>query len=977
MGYYGRDTFEEERVVELAETLVGMADAAIDFAQYDHVFIIHAGAGQETDLAGDSRSQLWSSFYDAGDIDAAFPDTTIAGLPTNDTRDGQPFLVDNFSIVPANASQDFARIGTLGIWAFELGSRIGLLPLFDSTPATIPDAQGVGSFCVMSFGLFNFNGFVPSYPCAFNRMIAGWLEPVTVEPASAPQFLRLADVNTGADTDTLCARIPITENEYYLVVNRVHDPDFDSLFTFVDVDSGPFPSGGGCNYISPDNVDSFAGAEFDFYMTDITNPVVCEVLPEYGYPVLLRHTGSGVYIWHVDENVIRETTNAGFLPNDFVERKGVDLEEADGVQDMDGGGVAAFTLGSFFDSYRSGDGNQNAFGPGTDPSSLSNAGVRTGIAIEDISAPGLVMTCVVRLEAPYDDHRVRWDASTQSQPASVLDVDGDGDTEIAVLADSGRVYLFDETGAEYLDGDADPTTIAPFLDIGSSWAGPPALADVYDGTETELLAMTTDGRLYYANSSNSQLVYTGMPAAAPPIVVDVTGDATPEFVVAGSDGDSLYLRLVDSNGNEIEPGEDAFIPLWPVAVQGHYAAPLAWAQTGNEHSPPKAGVVMAWVDTLDSRLRVSFTPARHVSGPLVGEPVARTWTAAFAIPSGYAPWQYVPSAPAVGDIDADGSDEVVITTPDGRLYILENDAGETGIVDPEVIELRAALPSAPALGDTDLDGTLEIAVWDSEYMYLLESNGRLVTEWPQRIVPESVGDLPPATVRRGLESPIIADLDGNGAVDVLFVLGGGEMFAFQHDATATAGFPRVGPAGALAAPSLASVGGASQLSLVTAGNVSAITRVNTVIDSFATRDQATLSIQTLPGSDAGDRQFWSGYRNDGGRSGRVSETVPLETASGSIQAASFMIYPNPVSGNTVNVRVTLNARATVDVQIYNFEGEEAFSGRYNANNNGLTGTPFDEAIDVSSLVSGVYFVRLHVAGDGGSDTLIKPFAIRR
>ena len=42
-----------------------------------------------------------------------------------DSLDGEPFHVDNFSIVPANPSQDFATIGSLGtLDAFEKALRV-------------------------------------------------------------------------------------------------------------------------------------------------------------------------------------------------------------------------------------------------------------------------------------------------------------------------------------------------------------------------------------------------------------------------------------------------------------------------------------------------------------------------------------------------------------------------------------------------------------------------------------------------------------------------------------------------------------------------------------------------------------------------------------------------------------------------------------------------------------------------------------
>ncbi len=971
MGYYGRDTFEEERVVELVATMIDSTDATVDFTRYDHVFIIHAGAGQETDLAGDSRLQIWSSFYDANDIDAATPGTPLAGIPTDDLVDGEPFLVDNFSIVPANASQDFTFIGTLGVWAFEVANRLGLIPLFDSTPAGVPDGQGVGSFCLMSFGLFNVNGFIPSFPCAFNRMIVGWLEPVTIEPSATPRTLRLTDVNTGADNDTLCVRIPITENEYYLVTNRVHDSNFDSLFTFVDLDSNLVPS----------NTDSLTNAEFDFFMTDVTNPAARRFLPAYGFEVLLRHTGSGVYVWHIDENVIRETLNSGFLPNDFNERKGVDLEEADGVQDMDAGGSPAFTLGSFFDSYRAGDGNQNAFTPTSEPASLSNSGVRTGIAIEDISTPGHVMTCVLRLDAAHVDHRVRWQADTFAQPATVANLDGlpGGGNEIVVFADSGRAYVFDSSGAEYDDADADPATIEPLFQVSGDWVGAPVVGNLDGGADLEIVGVTTDGDVYLWKSTGGvSLLHSGLAMAAPPMLVDLLADGTPEIALVESDGDSLRVRFIDADGNPFEPGDPAFSPLWPLAVQGHYAAALGWAGTGNGTTPGKEGVVLVSVDTLTSSARLTYVPAAYPAGmTFVGQPVARTWTATIGIPAGVKPADFRISAPAVGDIDADGHDEIVVATSDGRLFIYENDAGETGRVEPEEIELRAALPSAPVLGDTDLDGTLEIALRDEEFMYLLESNGRLVTGWPIKIIGRTIGELPPRTIERGLESPVIADLDGDGTIEVLFATQDGSLRAFGHDGEEVAGFPRVGPAGATTTPTVDATDFGGGLSLVITGSIPSIVRVDTVVDSFRVVNETTLSIQTLPGSSVTDRRFWSAHRNGGARHGRVSESAPLKTASAAVQPGSFMVYPNPVVGAMVHARVTLNGSATVRLEIYNLEGEEVVARSFSANGNELIGTPFDEAIDVSDIVSGIYFLRLEIDGALGSETMVKPFAIRR
>lgn len=980
MGYYGNDQTEEIRVVELANTVIEMSDDVIDFSRYDHVFIIHAGAGQETDIGGDSRDQIWSSFYDQSDIDSAFPDSMIAGLPTNDSLNGEPYFVDNFSIVPSDGSQDFLTIGTLGIWAFQIGSRVGLVPLFDSTPENVPDSQGVGNFDLMAFGLFNVNGFVPGFPCAFNRALAGWLEPTLVSPTITPATFRMSDVNTGADTDTVCVKIPITESEYYLVVNRVHDANFDSLFTFGDRDSN----------LVPENTDSLGGAEFDFFLTDLTNPGLREFDPRYGFEVFKRYAGSGIYIWHVDESVVRETLANGFLPDDFAARKGVDLEEADGVQDLDATGIAAFSLGSHFDSYRAGDGNQNAFTPTSKPSSSANSGARSGIIVENISASAAMMQLTIRLELPYTETRTRFAADTRGQPATPVDITGDGDPEIMVAAVREEIFAFDQTGAELVDGDNNPSTIAPWVVVpGARWTGPPAFGNLDGGNDNEIVVSSTQGIVYAwkgtgvevadgdNNAGTQGVLYAGQPMPTSPLMLDLAGDGVPEIAIVeavGVGADTLRLGFITGTGAAIAPTDPTFSAYWPARVTGALAAPLAVAKLGSiDNVPASLGIVSVVVDTVAAQVHVAFTPAAWEGTPsIIGTPFVGAWSSSITVPTGHIPSEFIPSAPAAGDIDGDGDDEIVITTPDGGLYVFE--ARGDGVVTPNVTHLRADHPSAPALGDLDLDGTMEIAVWDADFMYVLKSNGAVATNWPLAIIAASQGEQPPRDLRRERESASIADITGDGHIEVVFPLEDGSRRAYRVDASPAVGFPRVGAAATSATTSVASLDGTS-LSIVGSSSLFAIKGIDAVVDTVDTVDEATLSIQTLPGSRSDGRRFWAHYQSDPGRQGRVTESVTGAEDSRPFLAESFFLYPNPVVESTIHARITLNRSATVEVAIYNLEGERTFEQTYAANTGSAIDTPFDEAIDVGGLKSGVYFLRLRI--DGASEGLIKPFAIRR
>jgi len=975
MSYYGIDSQENTRVVELATDVIGFVDNALDFAKFDHVFIIHAGAGQETDISADSPSQIWSSFYDRADIRKAQKNPGSSGIPTNDASGGQPFFVDNFSIVPADASQDFATVGTLGIWAFQIGNRIGMVPLFDSTGG--PDSEGIGNFDLMSYGLFDASGFVPAFPSAFNRVLEGWVDPVVVDPSGAAG-VNLVDINTGTDADTLCLKVPVSESEYFLVDNRVHDANADSLFTFTDSDQD----------LIPDNTDSLEGAEFDFFLTDLTNPGEKHKDPRYPIydasgGVLFRYPGSGMYIWHVDEQVIRDAVVQGFLPDDYVARKGVDLEEADGVQDMDQTGPAAFTLGSYFDAFRSEPRSRALFGPTTKPNSDSNSGAPTGIEISTTSPRGHSMRVRVRRTLPYTDRRVRWNAASPGQCATPVDLDNDGAPEIVVLSDRAGVYVFKTDGTEWNDADSNPATIAPYIAVpGIEWAGPPAFGNLDASPDVEMVAAATTGELFAwkangselsdgdANPATTGVLHRGLPLVTGPMLLDVNG-GVPEIVIAEQQAASVNVSLVDAAGAVVTPGSALLASNWSHAIPGQRAAPLAEMRI-KDGATTTIGVVAAVLDTTAARMSFTWIPAAFSGATPTSAPqVVSTGLGRVA---GSSAIGSVPSAPAVGDIDGDGDDEAVVTTPAGGVFVIDAASAFSNDVTVQSDNLRAPHPSAPALGDVDGDGTLEIAVWDSAFEYLLKSNARPLVNWPRAIRPESAGEAPPATITRGYESPLMVNIKNAGPDEVLFPLDDGTVTAFDARGGTFTDFPRMVPSGAGAAPALVNSGALTALLFL--GSAGSVKSVDSVVDSVGLGNETVLSIQELQRSPTAS--YWPMARADLARTGRIARQAPaVARKTAAFDEASFVVYPNPVKGGTVHARVDTNARASVDVSIFDLEGEKALSRSYSVNPNGLPNTPFDEALDVSALKSGVYLMRVHIESSAGSGSLVKPFAIRR
>ena len=722
MAYYGNNDSIATRQVRLYEEAVMQADPLVNFPDYDVVMVIHAGAGEETDILGNSPGDLWTTYYTPGDLALALADSAalipdFPGIATNDVGPlGNDFFVTDGVLLPETETQDQFAQWLLGVAAHMMGRVLGAPSLFDPTPSGLPNSQGIGNFGIMGTGLWNSGGILPPHPCVWTKIYLGWIEPLVV---TRDTTIALPLVER-ADSELKAIKIPITDSEYYLLSNRYPDENGDGLFNFDDVN--------GDNRLDIFE-DSYNGAEFDWS------------LPAEG-----SVAGSGILIWHIDEAKIAESGD--FLEvnrvNGDAGRKGVDLEEADGIQDLDMRATSLDNFGNQYDAWSTDNmylESGAVFGPHTEPGTSTNFGARTGITIEVSSAPGSLMT----ISIDFPERTGAWPVEAREG--------------WQLIGPAMPVHLAGERGVFFACSFVDTVTGKGYGDLisisGLSLAGwpvefesVPSFAPIYaavpiGGQFPRLVFPFADGSIIWFESDGSErgrfdpvAGADGLYLSAGPILsgifpLTLRGDTTLVERITTS-GRELVTRLAGRAVSPAVVAEDLIIAtdlgeVWSVSYSG--TSHWRFDAGGTPHAPSLAhlpgeeqAVIVARGDELhllDERtgLPMEGSPL-HLPAPITG-------------------------SPALGDIDLDGSPEIVFGTADGKVRVINRTLASSvawpvllrsGIVEEPIDPVAGT----PGIGDFDDDGLYEIALLTRHgALYLFDQEGEIEPGYPISFAGES------------------------------------------------------------------------------------------------------------------------------------------------------------------------------------------------------------------------------------------------
>ncbi|TFB12076.1 T9SS type A sorting domain-containing protein [Candidatus Marinimicrobia bacterium MT.SAG.3] len=810
------DETNDQRLAQLFYQSIKAASIDIaDFNAFDLVTIFHAGVGK------DFVFQLDLSPFD---VPSAYLDSDFLSkyLTVAEFSELQAFGVEKGIILPETQSQEGFDIALNGTFALLFGSFLGLPSLWDTDTGN----PGIGKWGLMDQGSNNMSGSMPAYPSAFTRIIMGWDRAEIISSGTAVPVAM-----AGSDSGTHIYRIPINSKEYFLVENRsnrsVKKAGFDSLkvgrdTTFVKFDS------------------------------EKSGVIVNVVNYDAGLP------GSGLLIWHIDNEVIAANRASNSINND-IDNRGVALEEGDGSEDIGhefgflqpGGGSE---VGSPWDPFYAKNPawyfqNPNfvpenldsavAFTSKTNPDNKSNSGAFTGLNFTNISKAGDLMTFDLSSDLLANGFPVFFtdlEMPGSNSPA-VADFNNDGNKELFIALPNGRIQIWTMNGdmvQEY----------SPYRNL---------FTDIGD---------TVDGSI---------------------VVTDLGGNDSLELIVAGING-IVQMFEVNILGFPLPP--NLATPVWTVDIESKIiATPLV----------AEGAIYVGGVDGSITKIDYGGNILSTSSGTSTIRSMAYSNTSGL-IHSG---------------------EHVVrgIINQNQAFYISVNFDGIVKIdeVDPLLLEVSSSgyeplqfrydtgdsILSSPALADIDADGELELIITGNNKLWAFNGNLSLVANFPVTIN----GQNPVGQIQ---SSPVIGDVDGDGLPDIVFGAPNGLVYGYHGDGSLVDGFPLSTGGSIHSTLVIDDVIPGGPIEIVAASNDGYLYMWSMLEDAEA---DPLLPWPTFAGNN--ERMNYA-----------PPSTFDSPAANEKLlEPGKVFAYPNPAKGNETRIRYFVSEVSSVDIMIFDMAGE--------------------------------------------------------
>lgn len=210
-GYYGGDGAyqKDEKVYEMIKEACDGIQDKVNLKDYDwdgdgeadQVFFLYAGLGQ---ASGGSAGTIWPHESEL----RHWP----CGVLSYSTGKINTYACANELQPETQGSSRYISAG-IGTICHEFSHCLGFADMYDTTGG---GGYGMSVFDVMDQGSYNGNGFVPCNYTAFERIYAGWVEPIElIDPATVKDMKSVSDYGR----PFIMYNYKNT-NEYFLMENR-------------------------------------------------------------------------------------------------------------------------------------------------------------------------------------------------------------------------------------------------------------------------------------------------------------------------------------------------------------------------------------------------------------------------------------------------------------------------------------------------------------------------------------------------------------------------------------------------------------------------------------------------------------------------------------------------------------------------------------------------------------------------------------
>ncbi len=473
-----------------------------------------------------------------------------------------------------------------------------------------------------------------------------------------------------------------------------------------------------------------------------------------------------------------------------------------------------------------------------------------------------------------------WPADTAMGTASSLaigDIDGDGDKEVVV--GSNLLHAWHHDGAEVRDGDSDSGTYGVFTADGERYTASIALADI-DPEQPGLEIVSA--------SRETQEIY----------VTNGEGEVLPGFPKSQSMWTWATPAVADVDN-------DGFMEIFSMCLNGNL---YAWNHDGTPLLADPDGIFAAGIG--------SWTKSSPTLGQLDADPeleicIGTNWgvvwvwehdgTAKIGWPIGVG--DSVNSSISMGDLDGDGSNEIVYLADSDRLYAQNADASTHAPNFPITLTCNpGGLAPSPVLVDFEDDGEMEIvAVSVSSYhsmdVVVYDQQGNMLSGWPVHLDDSSES------------SPVVVDLDHDQELEILLGTEQGYLHCWEMDGSTVPGFPILAEAELRSSPTVDDLDDDLDVEVALMG-----------WDSW-------VYIWDMPGGYYNGLAQWKMFRANPARTGvftREEQITDADEAPLPAEGKLYANYPNPFNPKT-EIRFATPAgsgAADVKLAVYDIQGRQ-------------------------------------------------------